>query len=39
MPPFLVNLILLPINAKRLVEILRLTKQIEEATVDSPVTE
>ena len=39
MPPFLVNLILLPINAKRLVEILRLTKQIEEATVESPVSE
>ena len=39
MPPFLVNLILLPINAKRLMEILRLSKQIEQATVESPVTE
>lgn len=39
MPTFLVNLILLPINAKRLLEILRLTKQIEQATVESPVTE
>lgn len=39
MPPFLVNLILLPINAKRLLEIIRLTKQIEQATVESPVTE
>jgi len=39
MPTFLVNLILLPINAKRLMEILRLSKQIEQATVESPVTE
>jgi hypothetical protein len=39
MPPFLVNLILLPINAKRLMEILRLSKQIEQATMESPVTE
>jgi hypothetical protein len=39
MPTFLVNFILLPINAKRLLEILRLTKQIEQATVESPVTE
>ncbi len=39
MPTFLVNLILLPINAKRLIEILRLIKQIEQATVESPVTE
>jgi CRP-like cAMP-binding protein len=39
MPTFLVNLILLPINAKRLLEIIRLTKQIEQATVESPVTE
>jgi CRP-like cAMP-binding protein len=33
-----VNLILLPINAKRLVEIVRLTKQVEQATVQSPVS-
>jgi CRP/FNR family cyclic AMP-dependent transcriptional regulator len=39
MPTFLVNVILLPINAKRLLDILRLTKQIEKATVESPVTE
>lgn len=39
LPTFLVNVILLPINAKRLVEIIRLTKQIEQATVESPVTE
>ena len=39
LPEFLLNLILLPINAKRLVEIIRLTKQIEQATVESPVTE
>lgn len=39
MPEFLLNLILLPINAKRLLEILRLTKQIEQATVESPVSE
>jgi hypothetical protein len=39
MPTFLVNLILLPINAKRLVEIIRMTKQIEQATVESPVSE
>jgi CRP/FNR family transcriptional regulator, cyclic AMP receptor protein len=39
MPTFLVNVILLPINAKRLLDILRLTKQIEQATVESPVTE
>jgi CRP/FNR family transcriptional regulator, cyclic AMP receptor protein len=39
MPTFLVNLILLPINAKRLMEILRLTKQIEQATMESPVSE
>ena len=39
MPEFFLNLILLPINAKRLVEINRLTKQIEQATVESPVTE
>jgi len=39
LPEFILNSILLPINAKRLIEIIRLTKQIEEATVDSPVTE
>jgi CRP/FNR family cyclic AMP-dependent transcriptional regulator len=39
LPTFLVNVILLPINAKRLAEIIRLTKQIERATVESPVTE
>jgi CRP/FNR family transcriptional regulator, cyclic AMP receptor protein len=39
MPTFLVNFILLPINAQRLIEIIRLTKQVEQATVESPVTE
>jgi CRP-like cAMP-binding protein len=39
MPEFLLNAILLPINSKRLLEILRLTKQIEQATVESPVSE
>jgi hypothetical protein len=39
LPEFILNSILLPINAKRLVEILRLTKQIEQATVETPVTE
>src|SRR5262249_25952879 len=39
LPEFLLNAILLPINAKRLVEILRLVKQIETATVESPVSE
>jgi CRP/FNR family transcriptional regulator, cyclic AMP receptor protein len=39
LPEFFLNVILLPINAKRLIEILRLTKQIEQATVESPVTE
>lgn len=39
LPEFFLNAILLPINAKRLREILRLTKQIEQATVESPVTE
>ncbi|HSL04493.1 MAG TPA: cyclic nucleotide-binding domain-containing protein [Nitrospiraceae bacterium] len=38
-PTFLVNFILLPINAKRLLEIIRLTKQVEQATVESPVSE
>lgn len=39
MPEFLLNTILLPINSQRLLEILRLTKQIEQATVESPVSE
>lgn len=39
LPEFLLNMILLPMNAKRLVEILRLTKQVEQATVESPVSE
>ena len=39
MPDFLLNIILLPVNAKRLSEIFRLTKQIEQATVASPVSE
>lgn len=39
LPEFILNAILLPINAKRLAEIIRLTKQIERATVESPVTE
>lgn len=38
-PEFLLNVILLPINAKRLLEIIRLTKQIEQATVESPISE
>jgi hypothetical protein len=39
MPEVILNAILLPINIKRLSEILRLTKQIEQATVASPVSE
>jgi CRP/FNR family cyclic AMP-dependent transcriptional regulator len=39
LPEFLLNVILLPINAKRLAEIIRLTKQIEQATVESPVSD
>ena len=39
LPEFLLNIILLPMNAKRLVEILRLTKQIEQVTEKSPVSE
>lgn len=39
MPEFLLNGILLPVNAKRLTEIIRLTKQIEQATVESPISE
>lgn len=38
-PEFLLNTILLPINSKRLLEIIRLTRQIEQATVESPVSE
>ena len=38
-PEFLLNLILLPVNARRLLEIRRLTRQIEQATVESPVSE
>jgi CRP/FNR family cyclic AMP-dependent transcriptional regulator len=39
LPEFLLNSILLPMNAKRLVEILRLTKQIEAVTEKSPVSQ
>jgi CRP/FNR family cyclic AMP-dependent transcriptional regulator len=39
LPEFLLNTVLLPMNAKRLVEILRLTKQIEAVTEKSPVSE
>jgi CRP/FNR family transcriptional regulator, cyclic AMP receptor protein len=39
LPEFLLNTILLPMNAKRLLEILRLTKQIEAVTEKSPVSE
>lgn len=39
MPEFLLNAVLLPINSKRLLEIIQLTKQIEQATVESPVSE
>jgi CRP/FNR family transcriptional regulator, cyclic AMP receptor protein len=39
MPEILLNVILLPMNARRLVEILRLTKQIEAVTEKSPVSE
>jgi CRP/FNR family cyclic AMP-dependent transcriptional regulator len=39
LPEFLLNVILLPMNAKRLVEILRLTKEIEKVTEKSPVSE
>jgi CRP/FNR family transcriptional regulator, cyclic AMP receptor protein len=39
LPEFLLNTILLPMNLKRLSEILRLTKQIEAATEKSPVSE
>jgi CRP/FNR family transcriptional regulator, cyclic AMP receptor protein len=38
-PEFLLNSILLPMNAKRLVEILRLTRQIAAVTEKSPVSE
>ena len=39
LPEFLLNAILLPINARRLLEILRLTKEIEQVTEKSPVSE
>jgi CRP/FNR family transcriptional regulator, cyclic AMP receptor protein len=39
LPEFLLNVILLPLNAKRLVEILKLTKEIESVTEKSPVSE
>ena len=39
MPEFLLNAVLLPINSKRLLEIIQLTKQIAQATVESPVSE
>lgn len=39
LPEFLLNLILLPMNARRLLEIRRLTRQIEHASADSPVSE
>ena len=39
LPEFLLNSILLPVNTQRLVEIIRLTKQVERATVESPVSE
>lgn len=38
-PEFILNAILLPINTKRLMEIIRLTKQIQQATVESPISE
>lgn len=39
LPEFLLNLILLPMNTKRLIEILRLTKQIEHASLESSASE
>lgn len=39
LPEILLNVILLPMNLKRLVEILRLTKQIEAVSEKSPVSE
>lgn len=39
MPEFLLNLILLPMNARRLFEIRRLTRQMEHANADTPVSE
>ena len=38
-PEFLLNSILLPMNAKRLIEIMRLTREIEKVTEKSPVSE
>jgi CRP/FNR family cyclic AMP-dependent transcriptional regulator len=39
LPEFLLNLVLLPMNARRLLEIRRLTRQIEHASAESPVSE
>ena len=39
LPEFLLNVILLPLNAKRLMEILRLTGQIKQVTEKSPASE
>ncbi len=39
LPEFLLNVILLPMNARRLLEILRLTKEIAKVTEKSPVSE
>ncbi len=39
LPEFLLNAILLPVNARRLLEILRLTKEIEKVTEKSPVSD
>jgi CRP/FNR family transcriptional regulator, cyclic AMP receptor protein len=39
LPEFLLNLVLLPMNVRRLLEIFRLTRQIEHASVESPVSE
>ena len=39
LPEFLINVILLPINARRLLEIMRLTKEIEQVTEKSPASE
>jgi CRP-like cAMP-binding protein len=38
-PEFLLNTILLPMNARRLLEILKLTREIEKVTEKSPVSE
>jgi CRP-like cAMP-binding protein len=39
LPEFLLNSILLPMNARRLVEIMKLTREIEKVTEKSPVSE